>query len=71
MLNQDTWEEWDGNLATLRNVCTVTLQDHHELTLWQGKLPNLSAGQFHIFGGYRLNNGEVIYSPESFNIPIQ
>lgn len=70
MLNGDTWEEWDGDLATLRSVQTLTLQNYHELTLWQDKLPNLSAGQFHIFGGYRLKNGELVYSPQPFDVPI-
>ena len=71
MLNGDTWEEWDGDLATLRSVQTLTLQDHHELTLWQGKLPHLSSGQFYIFGGYHLKNGEIVYSPQPFEVTIQ
>jgi hypothetical protein len=70
MLNGDTWEEWDGDLATLRSVQTLTLQNYHELTLWQDKLPNFSAGQFHIFGGYRLKSGEVVYSPQPFDVLI-
>ncbi|BAP55042.1 hypothetical protein THII_0745 [Thioploca ingrica] len=70
IFNGDTWVEWNGDWATLSSVQPLILQDHHELTLWQDKLPNFSSGQFHIFGGYRLTNGEIVYSPKPFDISI-
>jgi hypothetical protein len=70
MFNGDTWVEWNGDWAILSGVQSIILQDHHKLTLWQDKLPNFSSGQFHIFGGYRLQNGEIVYSPQPFDISI-
>ena len=71
MLNGKTWTEWNGELATLRATESVTLQAHHDLILWQDKFADFAKGDLKIFGGYRLASGEIVYSPDSFDIRVR
>lgn len=71
MLTNNTWKEWNGDLNHLASIQSVTLQDHHDLPLWQGQLTHFSGGQFSIFIGYRLMTGELIYTVNPFTISVQ
>ncbi|BAP54712.1 hypothetical protein THII_0415 [Thioploca ingrica] len=71
MLENNTWKEWNGDLSHLASIQSVTLQDHHDLLLWQGQLTHFSGGQFSVFIGYRLISGEIIYTLNPFKISVQ
>ena len=69
--HEQHWQLWDGDLATLAGLQTVTLATEHELYLLQGQFAGFSGGEFNIYGGYRLlDSGEIAYSLTSFNIEI-
>jgi len=70
--DQQQWQLWDGNLATLTAMQQVHLAKQHEINLLQGQLAGFSGGELNIYGGYRLlNSGEIVYSLTSFDIGIQ
>jgi len=64
VLEGEQWQEWNQSIA-LPAVMRVTLQDSHNLTLWQGQF---TQGQLNLYVAYRLETGELVYSPEGFEI---
>jgi hypothetical protein len=65
------WQKWDGDVATLRRVQSLTLQPRQELTLWQGKFADFAGSQWEIYVGYLLQTGEIVYSPAFIEIKVQ
>ncbi|MDY6991028.1 MAG: choice-of-anchor D domain-containing protein, partial [Pseudomonadota bacterium] len=68
--DNNDWHSWSGDLADLTALETLRLRPQQQLTLFQGQLTQFAGGQLHIFTGYRLPNGEIIFQPNSFNIKI-
>ena len=66
VLEGEHWQEWDQNIA-LPAVMSITLQENHNLALWQGVFTQ-KVGQLNLYVGYRLETGELVYSPEGFEI---
>ncbi|ALG67287.1 choice-of-anchor D domain-containing protein [Beggiatoa leptomitoformis] len=61
---------WDADFATLTARQTgLTLQATQSVVLYQGEF--LAPGQLFIFFGYRLSDGQIIYTADSINVTIQ
>jgi len=69
VLEGEQWQEWNQSIA-LPAVMRVTLQDSHNLALWQGQFTP-KEGQLNLYVGYRLETGELVYSPEGFEITFE
>ncbi|MEK8017725.1 MAG: cadherin domain-containing protein, partial [Candidatus Parabeggiatoa sp.] len=67
VLEGEQWQEWDQNI-TLPAVMSITLQENHHLALWQGQF---TQGQLNLYVAYRLETGELVYSPEAFEITFE
>jgi hypothetical protein len=60
---------WDFDMASLVTFQTVdTPTDVIEVPIYQGQLP--ATGIINIYFGYRLNNGTVVYSPQTLDIIV-
>lgn len=58
----DSWQSWDGQLDQIPSAKTSTLlADEYVLAIFQGQLSGM-AGQLVIYSGYRLENGDIVYS---------
>jgi Leucine-rich repeat (LRR) protein len=72
VLEKEQWQAWDANMSTLPNVQRLTLQESHQLSIWQGELTDLNQGQLNLYVGYTLvETGELVYSKEAFRITFQ
>jgi hypothetical protein len=69
-LENQTWQPWDGDLTTLREIEPFILDKTNQLTLWQGKLTDFAGGKIYIYAGYRLTTGEIVYQTQPFDITI-
>jgi hypothetical protein len=72
MLDGEQWQEWDGDVGTLRAVIkSLTLLPRHTLR-WQGALTAFKgSGPVEFYVGYRRANGEVVYSAEAIQVRVQ
>ncbi|EIJ43297.1 hypothetical protein BegalDRAFT_2446 [Beggiatoa alba B18LD] len=61
---------WTGDFAKLTARQTkLTLQATQSIVLYEGEF--VATGQLSIYFGYRLNDGQIIYSAESIDITIE
>jgi Leucine-rich repeat (LRR) protein len=65
------WQEWEQRLVPLPAIEEeITLQNTHEVLLWQGPLTTFAGGQVDMYLGYRLENGALFYNPEPVTLMI-
>ena len=73
------FKKWDENITSLESIEKVDLQANHNISVYSGLLqnafettssPDSITGLYHVFVGYRLSNGDVIFNGRSIDFRI-
>jgi len=72
MLDSDGWYQWsDKYLLELPIIKRLTLQDSHNLQLFQGALTEFAGGEIRFYVSYRLvETGTYVYQQKSVDIMV-
>jgi len=72
VLDNEGWYEWDDKyLLELPIIKRLTLEDSHNLQLFQGALTEFAGGEIKFYVGYRLvETGAYVYQQESVDIMV-
>jgi hypothetical protein len=72
MLEGEQWQDWDGDVGTLRAVIKSLTLRPRQAWRWQGALTAFEgSGPVEIYVGYRRASGEVSYSTEAIKVRVQ
>jgi len=63
------WKAWNGAIEALSDKQSISLTTQHEFQVFSGSLEG-SPGNYQLYSGYQLQNGNIIYNskPLSFQI---
>jgi len=71
MRTEERWIAWEGSFPTLTVAePEVLLQKRQAITIFQGPLNSLFSGITTVYLGYRLANGDLVYSGEPISFTL-
>jgi hypothetical protein len=69
MRSGESWETSNGEPQEIASAGEYTLFDTQEFHVFEGALEQMQ-GQFTVFVGYRLKNGDIVYNPEPMQFRV-